>query len=106
MMKVNWDEIKVGDLLAPDPDVFMMGDRWIVEKIDDEFAEMQIYHCGVRLPKNNWYSCKISRKESGFNFWTREETLESWINYYTSDEKRREYYEASLKQVQDMESTV
>ena len=53
MRKVNWDEIKVGDLLAPDPDVFMMGDRWIVEKIDDEFAEMQIYHCGVRLPKNN-----------------------------------------------------
>lgn len=103
MRQVDFCEIKVGDLLAPDPDCFMLGDRWIVESVDDTDVEIQIYHCGVCLPRNNWYHSKISKdNRAGFRFWTREETLESWISYYTSDEKRITFYNGALAQLKEM----
>jgi hypothetical protein len=98
MRNVSLDEIKVGDLLVPNADVFMLGDRWVVEAVTDTHIEIQIYHCGVSLFRDNgWYHMKISKDNKEWEFLTRDETLEGWINYYTSDEKRNTYYEATLK---------
>lgn len=103
MRQIELTDVKVGDLLVPDPDVFMLGDRWVVEAVTDTYIEFQIYHCGVSLLRNNgWYHGKVSKQSPDVKLWTRDETLEQWINYYTSDEKRRLHYEATLKQVQSM----
>ena len=101
MREIYCNDLKVGMLVVPDSDVFMLGDRWVVENIDGNHITLQIYHCGVCLFKNSgWHHFKIDKTDWKNVFWTKDETMDSWIYYHTSDEKRRLNRDAVIKQME------
>jgi len=77
----TFEEVCIGDLLAPDPDVFLLGDRWIVKEKTSDYILIHIYHCGIELPKNNWYQFKIL-KNNFIELWCRGETLDDWLKKF------------------------
>lgn len=75
----KYEGIKIGMLLVPDLDGFMLGNRWLVtEKREDGSFYAQHHSCGVRNP----YVCSdwiIDNKNPDNEYWFQAgETLEDW----------------------------
>jgi hypothetical protein len=76
--RVEYSQLKVGDLVARDLDSFMLGNRWLVAEIASEGAMCVHWWCGIKdkWATNNWL---ISPTEE--YIWTdTSETLDTWKN--------------------------
>jgi hypothetical protein len=75
---IKYKDIKVGMLLVPDLDGFMLGNRWLVtEKREDGSFYTQHHSCGKRNP----YVCSdwIIKNDADREYWYQiGETLELW----------------------------
>jgi len=75
---IKFKDIKVGMLLVPDLDGFMLGNRWLVtEQRDDGGFYAQHHSCGKRNPYvcSDWIITPSTKQE----FWYQiGETLEHW----------------------------
>lgn len=77
---VKYKDIKVGMLLVPDLDGFMLGNRWLVtEKREDGSFYAQHHSCGVRNPYvcSDWIIKSDDDCKEGF-WYQAGETLEYW----------------------------
>lgn len=75
---IKYKDIKVGMLLVPDLDGFLLGNRWLVkEQREDGSFYCEHYHCGIRdpYPQNDW----LIKPDYGYEYWYKVgETLEEW----------------------------
>lgn len=77
IVDVVFSQLKVDDMLVPDWDCFMLGDRWVVETINEKEAFCRHWICGIR---DKWEcNCRIVKPND--KYWKRDgETLEEWKN--------------------------
>jgi hypothetical protein len=75
---IDISELEVGRMIVPDPDLWMLGDRWVIEDMNDDFIIVQLYCCGKKHP---WKPCKME-KSSLLKWWMKDEWFENWKNKF------------------------
>jgi hypothetical protein len=72
---IDLNELKIGRMIVQDPDQWMLGDRWVIEDMDENSITCQLYCCGHKYP---WSPVKILKSDL-WHYWMRpSETFEEW----------------------------
>ena len=71
---IDVTELEVGRMIVMDPDQWMLGDRWVIEFMDDDSITCQLYCCGRKYHGN-----PVKMKKSNLlKWWMQDEWFDDW----------------------------